>query len=386
MAGARPPRWLVQGLNYLAGVAVTALFAVLVVRHVNFDAVWRTMRGANLLWLPPVAATFLLSYWLQAVRWHHLVRHLKPVAVGDAFPRVLLAHSAGMLLPFQLGQVLMVQVSAEKFGLDREQLFGAEFVSRLMDGIVFALFLLAGLIWLPIGSAFTALTVFMLVGTTLGFALAFWGSHAHPHVLEGSRLPFKRTIVRLHEQVLHPLLQGLSSVRNLGQMRDVFALSLAIWGVEAVFYAFTGWMLDLHAGPATYLFLVAAANIGGGIPFAQSGAGFVYVAREAFVALGQRVETATAYVLVLQALLILPIVVIAPYAILRLHLGWADVIPWLKSRKSGKPGKPKASEESQRFKDASPPSDAPNEPSTQAKEYSSPSRRRGQGRGGLDGR
>lgn len=339
MPSARPPHWLVQTLKYLAGVAVTALFAVLIARHVNFDAVWRTMRGANLLWLPAVAGAFLLSYWLQAWRWHHLVRHLKPVSTGAAFPRVLLAHSAGMLLPFQLGQVLMVQISAEKFELDREQLFGAEFVSRLMDGLVFALFLLVGLIRLPIGSAFTALTVFMLVGTSLGFALAFWGSYTHPHVLERSHLPFKRTIVTLHEQVLHPLLQGLGSVRNLDQMRDVFALSLAIWGVEAVFYGFTGRMLSLHAGPVTFVFLVAAANIGGGIPFAQSGAGFVYVAREAFVAVGQRVETATAYALVLQALLILPIVVIAPYAILRLHLGWADVIPWLKSEEQASPSR-----------------------------------------------
>jgi len=328
--GTRPPHWLVQTLKYLAGVAVTALFAVLLVRHVDFDAVWRTMRGADLRWLPAVAATFLLSYWLQAWRWHHLVRHLKSVSTAAAFPRVLLAHSAGMLLPFQLGQVLMVQVSAEKFGLDREQLFGAEFVSRLMDGLVFALFLLVGLVRLPIGSAFTALTVFMLVGTSLGFGLALWGSYEHPHVLERSHLPFKPAIVKLHEQVLHPLLQGLGSVRNPAQMRDVFLLSLAIWGVEAVFYGVTAGMLHLHARPETYLFLVAAANIGGGIPFAQSGAGFVYVAREAFVAVGQRVETATAYALVLQALLILPIVVIAPYAILRLKLGWADLIPWLK--------------------------------------------------------
>jgi hypothetical protein len=309
--GSRLPRWLVRVLEYVAGAGVTPLLAFLVVRHVNFGAVWRTMRGADLLWLPPVAGTFLLSYWLQAWRWHHLVRHLKPVSTGAAFPRVLLAHSAGMLLPFQLGQVLMVQVSAETFGLDREQLFGAEFVSRLMDGLVFALFLLLGLLRLPIGSAFTALTVFMLVGTSLGFGLALWGSYEHPHVLEH-------------------LLKGLSSVRHPDQIRDVFLLSLAIWGVEAIFYGLTGRMLHLHAGPVVYLFLVAAANIGGGIPFAQSGAGFVYVAREAFVAIGQRVETATAYALVLQALLILPIVVIAPYAVVRLHLGWADLIPWLK--------------------------------------------------------
>ncbi|HZU75502.1 MAG TPA: lysylphosphatidylglycerol synthase transmembrane domain-containing protein [Dehalococcoidia bacterium] len=331
MPPAHLPHWLIQALKYGAGLGVTALLAWLFVRDIDLREVWRTMRGANLLLLAPVAAAFLLSYWLQAWRWHHLVRHLRDVSTGAAFPRVLLAHSAGMLLPFQLGQVLMVQISAEKFELDRSRLAGAEFVSRLMDGLVFALFLVVGLALLPIGSAFVGLTIFMLVGTLTGLALAFWASHEHPHVLERNKdLPFHSVIVTVHEQVLHRFLRGVSSVRNLGQTRDVFLLSVAIWAIEAVFYWLTGLMLHLHARPAVYIFLVAAANIGGGIPFAQSGAGFVYVSRQAFVAVGQRPAVAAAYALTLQALLIAPIVVIAPYAIIRMHLGWDDLVPWLK--------------------------------------------------------
>lgn len=333
----RPPTWARQTLKYGAGLGVTGFFVWLFIKDVAFVDVWRAMRRADLRLLPAVAGVFLLSYWLQAWRWHHLVRHLTDVSTSAAFPRVLLSHSAGMLLPFQLGQVLMVQISAEKFGLDRARLFGAEAISRMMDGLVFALFLAAALVLLPLGSGFTALAIFMLVGTALGFALALWGSHEHPHVLVCHHLPFEAKIRQAHRKLLHPFLKGLSSIRNLRQTVDVFLISVGVWGVEALFYWLTGLMLHLHQDPAVYIFLVAAANIGGGIPFAQSGAGFIYIAQQGFVAVGQSRGTATAYALTLQALLIAPIVVIAPYAIYRMHLTWADLIPWLRRAPSAAP-------------------------------------------------
>src|SRR5579862_9073548 len=66
MHGVRLPHWLVQVFKYAAGIAATALLAFLFVRDVKFREVWRTIGGADLLLLAPVACTFLLSYWLQA--------------------------------------------------------------------------------------------------------------------------------------------------------------------------------------------------------------------------------------------------------------------------------------------------------------------------------
>lgn len=110
-------------------------------------------------------------------------------------------------------------------------------------------------------------------------------------------------------------------------MRDLFLISLAIWGTEAAFYGAVGLALDIRVNPITYIFLVATANIGAGIPLTQAGVGFIFLAQRAFVAVGESTELATAYALSLQALIAAPIVVLGPLAIFKMHLGWHDLLP-----------------------------------------------------------
>jgi uncharacterized protein (TIRG00374 family) len=325
----RPPGWLLHGLQYLAGIGVSTLFVLLFLHKVDFSRVGDTLQRAKPLYLAPVAGFFMLSYYLQAVRWRHLVRHIAGVSTRDAFPRVLVSNTAGALLPFQLGQVLMVQVSAEKFRMDRTALFGAEFVSRMMDGLIFAIFLAIALVMLHIGSAFTALTGFMLFGTITGLLLTWWLTRRHPHKLEQSRWPFAAWVQRIHDSVWHPLLRGLSSMQDPRQVLDIFVLTLGIWGTEAAFYWMVGLALDVHVNPLAYVFLVSAANIGAGMPLAQAGVGFILLAQLAFVAVGQSRDVATAYALSLQALIVAPIIVLGPLAVWGMHLTWHDVFPWV---------------------------------------------------------
>jgi uncharacterized membrane protein YbhN (UPF0104 family) len=322
----RLKRWALRYTRYLAGAAVSAAFVLLFLRKVDFAEVGRTMARANLFYLAPIVGFFMLGYFLEAVRWRHLVRHIANVSTRDAFPRVLVSQTAGLLLPFQLGQVLMVQISAETFQIGRTELFGAEFISRLMDGFVFAVFLAIALATLPIGSGFTGLTVFMLLGTITGFVLVWWITGAHPHFFADSWFPL--ALRRLHETVLHPLLQGLSSIRDWRQTRDVLLLSVAIWSAQALYFWTVGLALGLHAHLLAYFFLAAAANIGAGIPLAQAGVGFIFLAQQALVAVGEPLNQASAYALSLQALTLAPIIVLGPLAVYSMHLTWRDVIPF----------------------------------------------------------
>ena len=304
------------------------MLVLLFLHKVHFGEVGRTIQRAKLVYLAPIAALLLLSYLLQSVRWKHLVRHITNVSVRDAFPRVIVSNTANVILPFQLGQLLMVQISAEKFNMDRAELLGAEFISRLMDGLVFAIFLAIALGTLPIGSGFTALAAFMLFGTLTGFALCWWlTSEAAERFQHGHS--WAAALVRwLRTRALGPVLPGLASIQAWRQTRDIFLLSLAIWGTEAAFYWMTGLALGVNANPLAYVFLISAANIGAGLPLAQAGVGFILLAQKALEAVGKSPEVATAYALSLQALLAAPIVLLGPIGIYGMHLRWRDVIPW----------------------------------------------------------
>jgi uncharacterized membrane protein YbhN (UPF0104 family) len=320
--------WVPGGVQYAGGIAVTLLLAWLLVREVDFGEVWLTIRRARWYYLAPIAAAFALRYWLRAVRWRALVRHIRPVRARDALPRVVLSQAANIVLPFQLGYALMVQVAAEKFGIGRAQLLGSEALERLMDGAVFALFLALSLMTLSPGAGFTGLTVFMLLGTGTGLVLAWWFTREPLDPFADADSPVRRLLGRLHGGFLRPFQHGLSAVRDPRQTRDVFCLTAAIWLTEAVFYWLLGEALGIHVGPMAYVFVVGAANVGAGMPLVQSGVGLVFVAQQALVRVGISADTATAYALSVEALLAAPLVLVGPVAACALRLRPRDLNPF----------------------------------------------------------
>ncbi len=140
-------------LRYAVGIAVSLFLVWLLLRDVHLGDVARTLQKADLRFLVPIALVFFTRYWLRAIRWKILVGHLKSVTTRRAFPRVILGQAANMALPFGLGYVLMIQVTARKFGIGRLELLGAESLERIMDGFVFALLMAVAIATLTIGDS-----------------------------------------------------------------------------------------------------------------------------------------------------------------------------------------------------------------------------------------
>ncbi len=321
-------RQVMHPLSYVAGAGLTALLIWLLLRRVDFHEVGQALRRADLRYLPPIALLFALRYWLRAVRWRTLVRHIRPVSARDALPRVLLSQSANTVLPFQLGYALMVQIAAEKFRIGRAQLFGAEAIERMMDGLIYALFLALALATLSIGDSFTGLTAFMLFGTFTGFALAWWFTrHPVERLADGASLP-AQLLRRIEAGLLRPFLEGMRAMQHGRQVLDVFLLTLTIWCTEAVFYWLLGLSLGVHTGVLVFFFVVAAAGIGGGIPLVQSGIGLVFLTQQALMTVGVDGSIATAYALELDALLVAPLVLLGPLAAYDMRLSLRDLNPF----------------------------------------------------------
>lgn len=303
------------------GLGATGAFAWLLLRDVRVAEVGEALARANVAYLPEVAVVFLARYWLRALRWRALVAHLRKVSVLEALPRVVLAQGANLVLPFQLGYGVMIQVSARKFGVSRLHLLGAEAVERLLDGVTFALFLAATMAFVPLGPAFTALTMFMLVGTTVGVILAV--EIARPSSpLSPSRYG------RLRRSGAERFAEGLRALHHARQLGAIALLSGAIWLAEAVLFWLVAEAMGVQADPVIFVFLVAAANIGAAIPVAQSGVGFLLLAQQALLAVGQDPELATAYAIGLQGVLSLPFVVLGPLAAWWMRLRWSELLPW----------------------------------------------------------
>ncbi len=311
---------LAQPLRILLGVAVSLLLLWLLLRDVSLAEVGSTLQRADPRFLPPIALVFFTRYWLRAHRWRILVGHLRAVTARRALPRVVLGQAANMALPFGLGYVLTIQLTARKFGIGRPQLFGAEAVERMMDGLVFALLLALALATLAIGDGFTGLTAFMLVGAPAGLALAWFATRER----EGAAAGWRGVLAR---PGLAPFLTGMRSIRSGPRTTSALALSLAVWLSEALLYWAVAASLGISLSFLVHVFVVAAANIGAGIPLAQASVGLAFLAKTALESLGEPPEAALAYAVGVEAIIVLPAVLLAPLAAWDLRVGWRDVIP-----------------------------------------------------------
>ena len=309
-------------LRLVAGLAISLFLVWLLLRDVNLGDVGRTLQKADLRFLAPIALVFVTRYWLRAIRWRILVEHLKRVSTRRALPRVVLGQAANMALPFGLGYVLMIQVTARKFGIGRLELLGAEALERIMDGFVFALLLAVAIATLTIGDGFTGLGAFMLFGAPAGIALAWFltRDRGEPPSAIGWR-------GLLSHPRIAPFLQGLRSVQSARQTGNTLALSAAIWMSEALLYWAVAASLGISLNFLVHVFVVAAANIGAGIPLAQASVGLAFLAKEALVALGESQDAALAYAIGVEAIIVLPAVLLAPLAAWDLRLNWRDAIP-----------------------------------------------------------
>ena len=313
------------------GIAISLFLVWLLLRDVHLGDVGRTLAKADARYLIPIALVFFTRYWLRAIRWKILVEHLKAVTTRRAFPRVILGQAANMALPFGLGYVLMIQVTARKFGIGRLELLGAEALERVMDGFVFALLMAVAIATLTIGDSFTGLGAFMLFGTPAGIGLAWFVTRDR-----GEPPPAIGWRGLLANPRVEPFLRGLRSVQSGKQTSNVLVLTAAIWMSEALLYWAVAASLGISLNFFVHIFVVAAANIGAGIPLAQASVGLAFLAKEALVALGETQDAALAYAVGVEAIIILPAILLAPLAAWDMRLSWGDAIP----RFGGKPPQP----------------------------------------------
>src|SRR5581483_10717347 len=105
-------------------------------------------------------------------------------------------------------------------------------------------------------------------------------------------------------------------------------ITMAIWTAETTLYWMAGLALGFHVTPLVYVFLVAASNLGASIPFVHSSVGFVFLAEQAFLAVGRSAALSAAYALSVEALLILPLLIVVPVAAYDLRVTISDLLPF----------------------------------------------------------
>jgi hypothetical protein len=273
----------------LVRLAISASLVGFLVWRVNIAAALRTLTDVNYFYALPALALFSLAKLIFSVRWRVILARLGQPPVSTLFGTILVSNMANNILPLRLGDVLRVQVPAQRYGISRPGLTSSVFITEtLLDGVTFTVLALVGIALLDVPATLNDFIWAMLGAVGTGLLLAIFGAHISlPAGWQPGRwlgwLPERAR--RAMADILPPFVEGLAALRHPRIGGQVLGLSLAGWLLEGLMFWLFGLGFGLHLSFGSYLMIMIAANMVMSIPMAPSNVGPYEVAVAEVVAL-----------------------------------------------------------------------------------------------------
>jgi uncharacterized protein (TIRG00374 family) len=313
------------------GIAVSALFLALFLHSVKWSEVGAALTQVDTALLIFAVAIEFGALWVRGLRWRIVLDSTVRISTNEATSLLLIGYAANNLLPMRAGDVVRAHLLHTKHGTSRLAGLGTVVVEKIFDGIVLAIFLAGAIALSGQGNAMVRLlaaamgAAFAAMGVVIAL-LALWPAFATFMITLLGILPI--AIRPKARAWLGAFLQGLSSLRGAGPWAAVVATTTVSWLLEAAMYALVGVAFHLDIPPAAYLAVCGAANLAIVVPSSAGGVGpWEFFARKVVVeTFGVALAVGTAYVLVLHALLLVPVVISGLALLWRQHLGIGSMV------------------------------------------------------------
>jgi uncharacterized protein (TIRG00374 family) len=306
------------------GIIISLALLVFAFKDTNFNEIANVFRSVNYIYLIPALVLYFAGVGLRAVRWHFLLRSIKPIAYGRLLQITIIGYMANDLLPFRIGELVRAYLLGETEGVSKASVLVTIVLERVFDGITMLLFIGTASIFLPlddyvrtpliITSILVAVIVFVLVVVArfrdrfdglIHFILSRLPGHWYDHALK----------------LLDSFFHGLSALHNPLDALAALVFSIGAWLLEATMYAVLGVAFGLAVQPPVYLLTTALANLFASIP---STPGYVGVFDAPVITVlssfGVNANVAASYTILLHITLVVPVVIIGLVLLGRLGL------------------------------------------------------------------
>lgn len=288
------------------------------------------LRDANYVFVVPALLLFGIAKLLVAQRWRVMMSSFADLPLPPLFGVLLVSNLANNVLPARIGDLIRVQVPAQRYGIRRARLAATVFATEsLLDGIAFAVLGLIGLALIDL-NGFPTGVFWGLLGLVVGGLIAVIPiSHLK---LEGGwtqrgimpMLP-DRPRLFVEESVPH-FIDGLAVFRDVRLGARAILLSFAIWLLEVAMFALFGRAFGITLSMPAWMLVMIAANVISAVPVAPSNIGAYEVAvTELLKALGIAAGTAGGFAIATHVFNIAWITVAGAAAMWALRLSFADV-------------------------------------------------------------
>lgn len=319
-------RWPILAVGLLVSVAL--LWYSL--GDLHLPQVWAALREANYWWLIPGVAIYFTSVWFRAYRWGFLLRGSKRVSANRLYPIVVIGYMGNDILPFRLGEVLRAYVLWRKEGINVGATLTTAVLERLFDGLTMVLFVLFGLLFVPL-SDFLSRLVIVASLVFCGALALFLFLAARPAVLRRVANFF---IVHLLPARFRPsllsfvegIVAGLESLRSGRDVLVLFGVTLWVWILETTKYWLVSFAFpDLHLPYVGVVLMGGAVNLLTALPSLPGYIGTFELGIKVLEGIGAPAVPAGSYILVLHAILWLPVTLLGLVFMALEQVQWTEV-------------------------------------------------------------
>ncbi len=319
-------RWAVL----ILGLLVSAGLLWFAFRDLQLHELLEALRGANYWWLVPGLAVYFVSVWFRSWRWGFLLRGSQPISATRLFPVVVIGYMGNNVLPLRLGEVLRAYVLWRRARVNIGTSLTTAVLERLFDGLTMVLFVLFGLLFVPMSPFFSHLVTVASV-VFFGALVVFLSLAARPRLL--SRITHRLIETLVPERFRDPLFElvegvidGLESLRSGRDVLVLFAVTLCVWVLEMVNYWLISFAFDLHLPYFGILLTGGVVNLLTALPSLPGYIGtFEAGGIRTLTMVGAPAGPAASYVLVLHAIVLIPVTLLGIVFVAREGVRWAEV-------------------------------------------------------------
>ncbi|MBA7639091.1 MAG: flippase-like domain-containing protein [Desulfobacteraceae bacterium] len=323
---------VLKSRRYLIGWIISLLFLFLFFFSFggDFSEIGRALAEANYIFVLPAVILLVIIMGLKAVRWQYLLRYLKHTPLGSVFSVTVIGHMVDSLLPRPIGDMSRAYLLGGKEQISKMSTFATVAVARIFDGLSLLFFMVIVWQFVPL-PPWLVNGVYIVAGLFLGALVLFLVLALSPGRLQKAVALFLRLLPKRWgsklEEWLELFISGLAVLKSPSKLCFIFLLSLLIWFVEAVMFYTVGASFNL--GQPFYVFILAAAitNFALFLPSMFGGLGnWEYACREALSIFGVNIALASAYAIVLHAVVLIPIILLGFIFLWTQHISLAKIV------------------------------------------------------------
>jgi uncharacterized protein (TIRG00374 family) len=296
------------------GTAATGAFLWLFLREVDLSEAWREITALPGWTMVAALGLVVANVLIMAVRWGYLLEGAGyRIGLWKLFSTVAVGRGANNILPARGGDLLRIEAMRER----QVPVFasaGTLFAERLLDGVILSAWILLGALAIGQGGPMLLTGVALSAGAALGVALVAWAARdpdrAERFAWRATRRLPPRWHTRFTRAAAH-FVDGLGAFRGRTRLAAIFGTSAAMWIADVAMYYIVGefaFGLDLPLG--AYFLLEGIGNLALAVPATAAGIGtFDYLTLLAAKGIDVNPDKATAYVLTMHALAVLPVTI-----------------------------------------------------------------------------